>query len=150
MFRFDQLHGTFRTCFMNRRSFVRKSIERCLRVSASIILLMLIVSTARASMSGGDVMATVEGSPITRRELTYYWLRVDAQLPGTLLGAPLVDAWVASPASRSYTLTEAQIYARLYGPLATPKPAALEISARTPTFSDKRAATRRSLTCFPA
>ena len=63
---------------------------------------------------GADKMATVEGQPITRRELTYYWLQVDRSLPAKL-GALLADRWKADRGqSARYVVSDAEIYRRLY------------------------------------
>ena len=63
---------------------------------------------------GADVMATVEGEKITRRELTYYWLQVDSNLPAKL-GDLLAQSWKADKgASSRYAVSDAAIYRRLY------------------------------------
>jgi len=70
---------------------------------------------ARPPLQGADVVAIVEGQPITRRELTYYWLQVDKRGPSMLLANLLIDRWKADKgASRRYTFTDTEIYDRLY------------------------------------
>jgi hypothetical protein len=66
-------------------------------------------------LAASDVMATVEGYTITRRELTYFWLSTDRQASHKA-GDLLIDRWRAAKGSMpSYTVSEAAIYARLYG-----------------------------------
>jgi hypothetical protein len=66
-------------------------------------------------LSGSDVMATVEGRPITRRELTYVWLSLDRQA-GRSVGDLLVQRWRDVKGSLpAYSVSDAAIYARLYG-----------------------------------
>jgi len=70
---------------------------------------------AKRPLTGEDVVATVEGQPITRRQLTYYWLQVDRKGPSALLADLLADRWKADKgASRAYTIPDSEIYARLY------------------------------------
>jgi hypothetical protein len=70
-------------------------------------------ATANA-LKTDDVVATVEGQPITRQELTYFWLKADARA-ASLLGGLLADRWTANRgASPGYTVSEAEIYQRLY------------------------------------
>ncbi len=65
-------------------------------------------------LRGGDVMATVEGQPITRRELTYFWLQADSRAGG-LLGGLLAERWVSARGQApAYAVPEAAIYAKLY------------------------------------
>ena len=65
-------------------------------------------------LAGTDVMATVESQPITRRELTYYWIQVDRSLPPKL-GDLLANLWRADKGQSSrYTVSDADIYRRLY------------------------------------
>ena len=67
-----------------------------------------------AAMKGSDVMATVEGQAITRRELTYYWIQVDLSLPAKLDGL-LAERWKADRGqARQYTVSESDIYRKLY------------------------------------
>jgi hypothetical protein len=69
----------------------------------------------RRTLRSDDVIAIVEGQPITRRELTYYWLQVDKHGPSLLLTNLLLDRWKANKgASPSYTFTDSEIYDRLY------------------------------------
>jgi hypothetical protein len=69
---------------------------------------------ASAVLKSSDVIATVEGQPITRRQLTYYWVRVDKRVPAQL-GSLLMDRWRADKgATHAYTITEADIYRQLY------------------------------------
>lgn len=65
-------------------------------------------------MRADDVIATVEGQPITRRELTYYWIQADARTSAAL-GSLVSDAWKANKGlSPTYTIPESAIYQRLY------------------------------------
>ncbi len=75
---------------------------------------------AHPVLKGEDVVATVEGQPITRRQLTYFWLQVDRRVP-TMLGNLLADRWRTDKgAAHAYTLTDTAIYQQLY---ADPDPA---------------------------
>lgn len=68
-----------------------------------------------ASLRGGDVMATVEGEPITRRELTYFWISADPRI-AQQIGGLLMERWKADRGhSSAYMLPETAIYAQLYG-----------------------------------
>ena len=71
-----------------------------------------------AVLRGADVMATVDGEPITRRELTYYWLQVDRTLP-VKLGDLLAERWKADKGSSArYAVSDTEIYGALYSPNA--------------------------------
>jgi hypothetical protein len=78
------------------------------------------VHAPRPVLKGDDVIATVEGQPITRRQLTYFWLQVDKRVPA-MIGDLVAEQWRAGKGSaHMYTLTDAAIYRRLYG---SPDPA---------------------------
>ncbi len=82
---------------------------------ALLPLLAVPPSLSAQTLSGQDLMARVEGQKITRRELTFFWLRVDPALPARL-GALAAQQWLGNQgASAAYTLTSPQIYAALYG-----------------------------------
>jgi hypothetical protein len=67
------------------------------------------------TLSGADVVATVEGRPITRRELTYFWISTDRQA-GSAMGDLLAERWRAAKGNLPvYSVSESAIYARLYG-----------------------------------
>ena len=91
------------------------------RLFFSIILLTLFTAPLSAQkvkpaavLKGSDVMATVEGQAITRRELTYYWIQVDLSLPAKL-GALLAERWKSDRGqSHQYAISDAEIYKRLY------------------------------------
>lgn len=66
-------------------------------------------------MRGSDVMATVEGKPITREELTYFWLQTDPRV-NALLGDLVAARWKTDRTKTgSYTISQADIYNQLYG-----------------------------------
>jgi hypothetical protein len=70
-----------------------------------------------APPKGGDIMATVDGKAITRRELTALWLSTDPQA-AHLLGDLLTERWQADGGQAdAYTVTSEAIYARLYAPV---------------------------------
>src|SRR5437870_4880216 len=72
------------------------------------------VASTAPRFRSSDVLATVEGKPITRRELTYYWLRTDART-STMIGSLLADRWKAAKGELpAYTVTEAEIYGKLF------------------------------------
>lgn len=65
-------------------------------------------------LHGSDVLATVDGEPITRRDLTNLWLKVD-NLANRPLGMVLLNRMrAAGSLAPSYTITEADIYKALY------------------------------------
>ena len=73
-------------------------------------------------LRGSDVMATVEGANITRRDLTYFWIQVDRTLPPKL-GDALAEHWKADRgAAAQYALSDAEIYHILYTGNADYKP----------------------------
>lgn len=64
---------------------------------------------------GTDVVATVEGDKITRRELTYYWFQIQPD-SANILGKTLADSFRRDRgAGHTYAITDTQIYATLYG-----------------------------------
>ncbi len=61
-----------------------------------------------------DIMATVEGEPISRRELAHYWIEVDTRTNGHL-GELVTDQWKAAKGlAASYTITESAIFQKLF------------------------------------
>ncbi len=63
---------------------------------------------------GSDVIATVEGEPVTRRELTQFWLSVDNQA-NRAVGALLADHWHQSNGNAtSIAVSDNEIYRTLY------------------------------------
>ena len=68
----------------------------------------------QATLRGSDVLATVDGEPITRRDLTNLWLKVD-NLANRPLGMIVLNRMrVAGSLAPNYTVTEADIYKALY------------------------------------
>lgn len=66
-------------------------------------------------MKNADVVATVEGQPITRRELTYFWIQTDPKTK-VLLGELLADLWKRDQgAANSYSAINTAIFQKLYG-----------------------------------
>jgi hypothetical protein len=66
------------------------------------------------SLSGANVLATVEGEPITRREFTEFWLKVDNQASRPL-GAALLERLRAGGSLKpAYTVSEKDLYRTLY------------------------------------
>ena len=65
-------------------------------------------------MRAEDVVATVEGKPITRQELTYFWLQTDPKTH-ILLGELLADQWKRSQTATAYSIPIATIFQKLYG-----------------------------------
>lgn len=64
---------------------------------------------------GSDVLATVQGEPITRRDFTTFWLKVD-NMANRSLGMILLNRIRAkSSLAPNYTVSEADIYQALYG-----------------------------------
>jgi hypothetical protein len=81
----------------------------------SISVSALAAPPAPAALKSEDVVARVEGRPILRRELTYYWMQTDTVTTAALAGAPILDAWRADRgAAPRYSLTQQQIYRALY------------------------------------
>jgi hypothetical protein len=73
---------------------------------------------------GTDVMASVDGRTITRRELTYFWVSIDRSAAESV-GELLTERWRAAKGSLpAYTIPDTAIYAQLYGgkPAANSKP----------------------------
>jgi parvulin-like peptidyl-prolyl isomerase len=71
--------------------------------------------TPNIRLRGNDVIATVEGQPISRAELTYFWLQTDPRI-NALLGDLVASRWKTDRGkSGSYVVTEAEIYNQLYG-----------------------------------
>ena len=65
-------------------------------------------------LRGADVLAKVEGEPITRREFTDFWLKVDI-LANRPLGNILLNRFrAAGTLAPHYAVTEADIYQTLY------------------------------------
>jgi hypothetical protein len=65
-------------------------------------------------------MATVDGTTITRRQLTYYWISLDKQAAARV-GELLTERWRAvKGALPAYTVPDAAIYAQLYGAKTLP------------------------------
>jgi hypothetical protein len=61
------------------------------------------------------VIARVEGMPITRRELTYYWMQTRPETVAPLVGAPILEQWKADRgAAPLYALSPAAVYRALY------------------------------------
>ncbi|GEM_PF-7123411 len=66
-------------------------------------------------MKNTDVVATVEGQPITRRELTYFWLQTDPKTK-IVLGDLLASLWKRDKgALGSYSVTNTVLFQKLYG-----------------------------------
>ena len=66
-------------------------------------------------MKNADVVATVEGQSITRRELTYFWLQTDPKTK-VLLGELLADLWKRDQGAVGiYSATNTAIFQKLYG-----------------------------------
>lgn len=90
------------------------------RLFGVLLLLTTVAGAAQSDkttpklMKGADVLATVEGQPITRRELTYFWLQTDGRA-APLLGNLLADKWKAARGTTpTYTVSESDIYASLF------------------------------------
>src|SRR5579871_2432430 len=100
-------------------------------------------------LSGSDIMATVEGHPITRRELTYFWISTDRQA-GHLVGDLLVDRWRAARGSMPYySIPEAAIYARLYSGSSKDSAYANMLSNMVTTRLVEIEAKRKHITVMP-
>ena len=67
-----------------------------------------------STLKGSDVLATVNGEPITRRELTNLWLKIDNQANRPLGMILLNRMRAAGSLAPGYTVTEADIYKALY------------------------------------
>lgn len=67
---------------------------------------------AAAILRGTDVLATVEGTRVTRRDFTSYWLEID-QNAAAKLGALTTDAWKAGSGG-DIRIREADLYRALY------------------------------------
>ncbi len=68
----------------------------------------------QGTLRGSDVLATVDGEAITRRDLTNLWLKVD-NLANRPLGMILLNRMrAAGSVAPNYTVTEADIYKALY------------------------------------
>jgi len=74
----------------------------------------IVKNKASVQYNGGDVLARVEGEPVTRRELTQFWLNVDNQA-NRAVGALITDHWHRSNGSAaSITVSDSEIYRTLY------------------------------------
>ena len=67
-----------------------------------------------ATLQGSDVLATVNGEPITRRDLTNLWLKIDMQVNRPLGMIVLKRIQAAGGIAPGYTVTEADIYKALF------------------------------------
>ena len=65
-------------------------------------------------LRGADVLATVDGEPITRREFTAFWLKVDNQASRPLGAALLERLRTGDSLKPAYTLSENDLYRTLY------------------------------------
>lgn len=70
--------------------------------------------TSPSTFKGSDVLATINGEPITRRELTNLWLKIDNQANRPLGMIILNRMRAAGNLAPGYTVTEADIYKALY------------------------------------
>ncbi len=65
-------------------------------------------------LRGDDVVASISGSNITRKDLTRYWIATDPRAAAAL-GAVLADHIRSAPATASsYVVPDTEIYSRLY------------------------------------
>ncbi len=99
--------------------------SRNLPMRKSFLLFVLLTATssvlaqtpkpaALLPMRAEDIVATVEGQTITRRELTYFWLQTDPKTQ-PLLGELLADAWKRNQTATTYTVPVTAIFQKLYG-----------------------------------
>ncbi len=63
---------------------------------------------------GADVLATVEGEPITRRDFTAFWLKVDTQASRPMGAILLGKIQTQNALAPAYTVRDADIYKALY------------------------------------
>lgn len=79
-----------------------------------VVALILLAKMASSPFKGDDVMASVNGERITRRELTYFWVRTD-QKAAQQVGDLLMKRWGANGFTRKQlTLPDSALYKELY------------------------------------